>query len=228
MCPCGKCVTLTHTSVCSHSPGEGADLSSILRPPQALQLSKLTGRADERAQALGGEWRSTNTSLHCCSHLYQTHLHNTLTIKSCLAFIMSEIHKVLRGLDSFLFRSSPHFTWLMTGQTNVLPWPNLWSTCPLWGVSSPQQTCTHSVKAKTVNSCHVKSEGSPLSAYLKSNERIHHGVDQALLQAAVVVEDQQKKNDIWGRNSQSSDSHEYWLFYFSNVSICQFQTSWDV
>lgn len=43
---------LTHTGVGSHSPGEGANLSGILGPPQALQLSKFTSRTDECAQAL--------------------------------------------------------------------------------------------------------------------------------------------------------------------------------
>lgn len=45
-------VTLTHTGVGSHTPGEGADLSSVLRLPQALQLCKFAGCTNERAQAL--------------------------------------------------------------------------------------------------------------------------------------------------------------------------------
>jgi len=48
-CHCGG-VNPCHTCVCSHTPGEGANLSSILRPPQALQLGKLTACTDECAQ----------------------------------------------------------------------------------------------------------------------------------------------------------------------------------
>lgn len=58
---------LTETGVASHSPGEGANLSSILWPPQTLQLGKFTGRTDERAQALRGDWRSDWIKIWVCS-----------------------------------------------------------------------------------------------------------------------------------------------------------------
>lgn len=51
-------VILTHTSVGGHAPGEGANMSRVLRFPQALQLGKFTGCTDEGAQALRREWRS--------------------------------------------------------------------------------------------------------------------------------------------------------------------------
>lgn len=50
-----KYMILTETGVGSHGPGEGTDLSCILGLPQTLELGKLTGRADECAQALRRE-----------------------------------------------------------------------------------------------------------------------------------------------------------------------------
>lgn len=55
-------ITLTETGVGGHGPGEGADLPRVLVLPQTLQLGKLTGRADECAQALRRERRSEVTS----------------------------------------------------------------------------------------------------------------------------------------------------------------------
>lgn len=55
-------ITLTETGVGGHGPGEGADLPCVLVLPQTLQLGKLTGRADECAQALRREQRSEVTS----------------------------------------------------------------------------------------------------------------------------------------------------------------------
>lgn len=55
-------ITLTETGVGGHGPGEGADLPCVLVLPQTLQLGKLTGRADECAQALRRERRSEVTS----------------------------------------------------------------------------------------------------------------------------------------------------------------------
>lgn len=67
-------MTLTYTGVDSHSPGEGANLPSILGPPQALQLGKFTGCADKCAQALKGDLEvrlDTDLGLQCfCRFVY--------------------------------------------------------------------------------------------------------------------------------------------------------------
>lgn len=41
------------TGVCRHAPGQGARLSRVLGLPEMLQLNKLTGCTDKRAQIHG-------------------------------------------------------------------------------------------------------------------------------------------------------------------------------
>lgn len=57
-------ICLTCTCECGQRPSEGAHLSSILGPPQTLQLGKLAGCTDKCAQALRREGQTQVNKMH--------------------------------------------------------------------------------------------------------------------------------------------------------------------
>lgn len=140
------CLTiLTQTRVARHGPGDGADLTSIFWPPQALKLHELTGGTDKGAQALWGRaeitgfkhvfqlvpnavhggYRSRNAALI----YFNANPRHICLIERCdrLTFIVLGEERQERWGQGNLFTSPPHYSRLMTPRLSAQFW-----TCWDW------------------------------------------------------------------------------------------------
>lgn len=96
-------------------------------------------------------------------------------------------------------------------ENDALPWPDLWSTSPPWGASSLRPTWARSVKAQDAAGGVIDFLQHQVVSQLSlpARVRIQQGVHQALPQAAVVVKNQEQKDDICRDTEQVINLHHF-------------------